>query len=153
MADHWFSAFLTLFRETFEGIPPGQNYTIFVQGKEGIFDVFDSVDAARASAKPNEDCASIFAHMNHARYYLSLWNASARGEEVEGDWAGSWKTQSGDEAAWAALARDFRSEYQEFIGHVQAMPATNEDKALGRLAQLAHAAFHLGAVRALMKVV
>jgi hypothetical protein len=36
-------AIIQLLHETFEGKPEGQDYTWFVEGREGIFDALDSV--------------------------------------------------------------------------------------------------------------
>src|SRR6476469_540968 len=94
-------AAVTLVREAFEGIPAGQDYTWFVQGKEGVFDALTSVDAEAASRRPSPTCASIAAHTNHLLYILRSANTCQGRPEPEGTWEDTWKKQTVTEAEWA----------------------------------------------------
>ncbi len=146
-------AFLDLFREAFDGIAPDAGGTWFVQGKEGLFDTFAAVNAVQASASPKPGMSSIAAHIVHARYYLSQSNAVARGERPTYDWEGSWAQQTVNESEWDALRDGLRFDYVEFCSHVRALDDPDPDVLGGVLANLAHASFHLGAVRQLIKLV
>jgi hypothetical protein len=144
---------ITLFREVFEGIPKGADGTWFVQGKEGIFDVLKTVDAERASRQATPESSSIGAHVRHLCYYLSFLNISARGESADADWAGSWSKQSFTPSEWADLAVELHKEYDDALRYLESRPEfKNQDNLTYALAQLAHAAFHLGALRALIKL-
>lgn len=143
----------TLFRETFEGRAEGQDGTWFVEGKEGIFDALDTLTAAQASFRPSDACSSIAAHMGHLRYYLSLGNADIRGEEVKPDWESSWCLQEVTEEEWRAIGEGVRAEYSDILAYLESKPVwPDKGWVTGALAQLAHSAYHLGAIRQLMKV-
>jgi hypothetical protein len=153
MATDFLPAIVELLKECFEGMPEGQNYTWFVQGKEGLFDAFESIDAARASIKPNPDCPSIAAHTYHIRFALRGANGDIRGEENEGTWESSWDKQSVTEEEWRDLIASVREEYAFFLGIMSNGPEILEgDAVIGSLAMLPHMAYHLGAIRQLMKV-
>ncbi|MCW5943348.1 MAG: hypothetical protein KIS66_14040 [Fimbriimonadaceae bacterium] len=151
--NHFRKAFVQLFREAFEGRPHGQDYTWFVEGKEGIFDALDSLTAEAASRKPSERCASIAAHAYHIRFALQAARAEILGEELSGDWESSWLKQSVTPTEWALLIGDIRAAYAFLIGQMEANSDwSNPDMVIGALAQLPHMAFHLGAIRQLMKL-
>ncbi len=143
-----------LFREVYEGKHIDKDYTLFVQGGKGIFNTLEQVTAEQASKKPSAECSSIFAHLNHARHYLSLFMAGVRGEEVDLDWDATWAKQTCTEEEWAHLAKDMRREYEETYEYIQNGDLSkDEDLPMYALGELAHAAFHLGAVRSIMKIV
>ncbi len=145
---------LFLFRECFEGRPEGQKYTWFVEGKEGIFDALESCGAESASIKLKPECASIAAHTFHIRYALRGANAYLGGPEQEGDWESSWAKQSVSEEEWNELKKDVRYQYEFFLNYFEQNPHIEEpDHAIGFLAQLPHMAFHLGAIRQLLRLV
>jgi hypothetical protein len=148
------AALATLFKEVFDGIPPGESGTWFVQGKEGIFDAVRSLTPEQASMKVEGQPSSIGAHAHHLTYYLSLFNADLREEKVDGDWPGSWKKQEFDEASWAEEARTMQSEF-EFAKawYESGQDFRDQERATYAAANLAHAAYHLGAIRALMPII
>lgn len=140
-----------LFEEAFEGMPAGQNYTWFVQGREAIFDAFEQTSAEKASKQIGE-ASTIAAHMYHIKFILELANAEAQGTEVEGDWEGSWKKQTVTEEEWGVLHIEVRRLYRSLLEAMENPPAVEERGAMnGFLALLPHVAYHLGAVRQLMK--
>ncbi len=145
---------LHLFRECFEGRPEGQEYTWFVEGREGIFDTLESTGAETASIKPSPECASIAAHTFHIRYALRGANAYLGGPPQEGDWESSWARQEVNEEEWEELKKDVRYQYEFFLNYFQQPPDfPSQDHALGFTAQLPHMAYHLGAIRQIMKIV
>ena len=146
-------SFLTLFRECFEAIPPGQDYTWFVQGREGVFDALDSVDAAQASRKPSAECSSIGAHLNHLLFALESMIAQIHGQEVQGTWESSWAKQEFSENEWETLRHDLRMAYEKVLAWLNRLPeAPGELEMTGVMAILPCSAYHLGAVRQLMKL-
>jgi hypothetical protein len=153
MATDFLPAIVELLKECFEGMPEGRNYTWFVQGKEGLFDAFDSIDAERASRKPNPDCPSIAAHTYHIRFALRGANCDIRGEENEGTWESSWDNQTVTREEWRDLVSSVRDEYAFLLGIMSNRPESPEgDGVIGSLAMLPHMAYHLGAIRQLMRV-
>lgn len=147
------SALVVLLRECFEGIPRGHKYTWFVEENEGIFDALASVDARRASTKPSPDCATFAAHAYHLRYILVAANSQFGGPKPVGSWNDSWKKQSVDEDDWAALIADIRSEYDRLLPRFSGMEPKKNSEYLGATALVPHCAFHLGAMRQIMRIV
>jgi len=143
----------TLLREAFEGIPSGQNYTWFVQGKEGLFDALSAASAEEASRQPNPGCPSIAAHANHILYILRSANTSQGQAEPEGTWEDTWKVQAVTDSEWASLVERIRCEYESFLAWFRGNEDWSGEFAIFEgLAPLPHVAYHLGAIRQLLKV-
>lgn len=143
-----------LLREAFEGMPAGQNYTWFVQGKEGLFDALSAVTAEEASRKPAAECASIAAHAYHILYILRCANAQAGGPEPEGSWEDTWKVQTASDSEWAGLIERIRGEYHRYVPWLESNSDWQGEHAFVEgLVPLPHIAFHLGAIRQLLKVI
>lgn len=154
MAPDFLGTILYLLRECFEGRPEGQDYTWFVEGKEGIFDALEVTSAEKASIKPSPTCASIAAHTYHIRYALRGANAYLGGPEQEGDWESSWTKQTVTQEEWDELKKDVRYQYDFFVNYFKGEPDfSDEGNLVGFTAQLPHMAFHLGAIRQIMKIV
>lgn len=147
-------ALVTLLKECFEGIPAGASGTWFVEGKEGIFDALATVTPEKASVKPADGSPTIAAHVYHVLFALQNGNSNIGRPAPEGTWESSWERQTVDEAEWERLKSVVRDEY-EFMMDFMALNEdwSNADMATGCLGQLAHMGYHLGAIRALMKVV
>lgn len=143
-------AVLTLLDELFLGMPKGQRYTWVVEGREAILPTLESLTAEEASVRI-EGRPSIGAHAVHAAYYLETFNRRANGESFRADWEGSWAVQSFDNASWVAAQANVRQQYLT-AREILAAGAIGEDERhdLGALTNIAHAAFHLGAIRALV---
>lgn len=142
-----------LFREAFEGKAEDKDYTWFVQGREGLFEALDQCDATVASERPGPTCSTIGAHFNHVRYALWLGNAYARGESPKGEWEASWAKQSFSPEEWSKLRADVRAEYDEMLRWYEANVDFSDPETLtGSVAQVAHMAYHLGAIRQLLKI-
>jgi len=147
-------AAVQLFREAFEGMPANQNYTWFVEGKEGIFDAFSSVSAEVASRKPSASCATIAAHAYHILFLLRCANMCLGRPAPEGTWESSSDKQAVTEAEWTELVARIHEEYELYVGWFsQNEDWTHEAGVTPVLAPLPHAAFHLGAIRQILRVV
>lgn len=155
MQPNFLGAIIQLLHECFEGRPDGQEYTWFVEGKEGIFDALETVDAEKASIKPSAACASIAAHAFHIRYALRGANAYLGGPPQEGDWESSWAKQTVSETEWEELKKDIYHQYSFFVDYFskETVDFPDEQAVIGFTAQLPHMAFHLGAIRQIMKIV
>ena len=143
-----------LFRETFEGMAEGASGTFFLEGRESLITSCREITALQASTRVNHQRATLGAHVFHATYYLSLFNAMIRGEEVQGDWEGSWKRQAFSDEEWEDVAADLEAEYRSAKRFFDRQEEVS-DKWLfaDMVANIAHAAFHVGAIRALMPIV
>lgn len=143
-----------LWREVFEGVTPGESGTWFVQGSEAILPSLEGLSPEQASALLPGQRATVGAHARHLGYYLELFNANNRGEQPKTDWEGSWAVQTFNEEEWSALLRHLRAEYVVGAGYYQrGVDQADAIATTYALSNLAHAAFHLGAIRALMPLV
>lgn len=149
----WQKAAAHLFREAFEGRPDDQPYTWFVQEKEGIFDALNSVDAEGASERPDHRSPTIAAHAYHLLYILRGANVFQGRPAPEGDWASTWAVQEVSPAEWRRLKERILEEYLLLAPFLETAPTDVENGVIGLLAQLPHVAYHLGAMRALLRVV
>jgi hypothetical protein len=89
-------ACVEIIRECFEGVAPGAKGTWFVQSNEAIFNSLDALTPAMASLRVPNQRSTIGAHAFHLCYYLQLFNANNRGEDLKADWPGSWQVQEFD---------------------------------------------------------
>ena len=145
----WKESWLELFRETFEGVAPGANGTYYVQGKEALIPILNGLTAEQASHR-TEKTNSVAAHARHTAYYVSLMNKLNRGEEVVPDWEGSWTVQEVTKDQWDAIRKDLKDQFTELHGAMKTgFENLDDESRTYALAQLAHAAFHLGSIRQL----
>lgn len=144
-----------LLDETFAG-PPGRSswYTESHPGA-GLFGTLDAVPAGVASTPPGPGRATIAAHVEHLRFSLDLANRALRGEDPypTADWKASWAVQQVDDAAWQRLRASLRDEYLALREALQSPGAwAEDDEALtGVLAAICHGAYHLGAIRQMIR--
>lgn len=143
-----------LFRETFEGLADGATGTFYLEGREALLPSAREISPLVASTRVNFQRATIGAHVVHATYYLSLFNAMVRGEDVKGDWEGSWKRQAFSDDEWKDVTTDLEAEYRaakKFFDRQEEV--TDKWLFADMVANIAHAGFHVGAIRALLPIV
>lgn len=138
------------FKEVFEGTAPGADGTWFVQGGEALEETLSALSAEEASIKPTPGMSSIAAHVLHMTHYLQMSNANGRGQEFAADWQGSWRKQTVSADEWREAVDNLRVQKQLLLNLMsQEDIAENDDAVFGAIANIAHAAFHLGAIRQL----
>lgn len=117
----------------------------------GMLSTLDKISAAAASRPLTKgDGATAAAHVRHLRYALHLANKAVKGQNPyrDADWTDSWAVTVVDEAAWKELKEGLRAEYEALAATV-ADPAvlSSEKRVLGMIGNVAHVAWHLGALR------
>ncbi len=140
----------TLLSELVDGSPDPRVGTYMLnRGDVGLLASLARLSSASASATPGGG-ASIAAHVDHLRYWLSLLNRWAAGEVTawqRADSSASWKKPVVSEAEW----RDLRDELRrEATASTEALRTTRpvSDSELGWIAgSVAHLAYHMGAIR------
>lgn len=148
-------AFVILLRECFEGIRPGASGTWFVEKHEGLLDALHTISAEQASHRIDPGSPTIAAHAYHILYTLQGLTTFLGRPAPEGTWEDSWKKQSATSPEWAELGRAIEVEYRVFLNWLDGNPDWGDepDNRTGGLAILPHMAYHLGAIRALMRLV
>ena len=148
---------LEILREAFEGGRPGEG-TGFVESTKkdgsrnsGVFATLDELTAAQAS-KPTALGTSVAAHAAHVAYHLEVTVRWMRGDRGPFDWAGSFEPGAVDDAEWAATRTRVRTAYDGLATEAAGMAEWDEDAAGSVAASVAHAAYHLGAIRQIAKL-
>jgi hypothetical protein len=113
----------------------------------GVFGTLDRLPAAAASTPPGPGRPTVAAHAEHLRFSLDVSNHWLRGTPVKADWPASWAVQAVDEAEWLRLRERLRDEYAQFLELIDARPEVDEELLAGIVGTVAHAAYHLGALR------
>jgi hypothetical protein len=143
---------LGLITEAYDGpSDPGATWFADNEAGSGLLGTLERLDAAGASAPLGPaDASSAAAHAGHMLFSLNLANRALRGENVHATavWSDSWKSVKVDEAGWKALLAGLRAEYDSLLAAIKAgLPWQDEMAMTGIFGQLAHGAWHLGAIR------
>ena len=158
-------ALIDQYRETFEGeVRPGVCWVVDGPPASALFGTLDALAAEQAFASPAPGGRSVAAHVAHLRFALDLTHARMLGDDPAPDWASSFElppaTKDSPAArgvAWDALRRELRRAYGAVLEVVQARrdnPAQDWPPILlaGLAAITAHNAYHLGAIRQIVRV-
>ena len=149
---------LDVLREACEGGKPGEG-TAFLDGTKadgsgnhGLFATLAGLTAAQAS-DPTPLGLSVAAHASHTAFHMESGVRWVLGDRTPADWPGSFEPRVVDEAGWEALRSRVRAAYDGVVSLARGNPAWDEDSAGGLASFLAHAAYHLGAIRQTVKLV
>jgi hypothetical protein len=137
----------TVFAELVDGAPTTGGY-VLNRGDAGLLRSLDKLDAAAAS-RVTAGGSSIAAHVDHVRYGLSLLNRWTAGENpwAEADWALSWRKTLVSETEWQQLRADIRDEARRWAIAIGRARDVDELELNGVVGSIAHAAYHIGAIR------
>lgn len=138
---------MALLEETFEG--PGGN--AYLDKGAGLFPTLDGLTAQEASHPPYAGGQTIAGHCAHLAYYVRVNHDSMIGREPRFDWPSSWRPQQVADREWNELKERVRREYQALIGTLNGFDTWSEQQAGETMAILAHTAYHLGAIRHVVK--
>lgn len=143
------SSLTTLFSELVYGAPLSAAYMLN-RGDPGLLRSLDRISAAAASAA-SPGGASVAAHVDHLRYGLSLRNQEAAGVRAyeNADWTVSWRKVSVTDAEWLALRQQLRAEAEEWLAALAVPREIDEPELNDVIGNIAHLAYHLGAIRQL----
>jgi hypothetical protein len=136
---------LAVLREAFEGPPGGGSYFTDSGPEAGWFGTLARVTAEQASRPWGG--STIAAHTHHMAFSVEASTAWILGERKSLDWDESWSVKTVDAAAWSRLQEELRRGYERLRDAIQAHASDGEDAVGGAVGVVAHAAYHLGAVR------
>jgi DinB family protein len=140
-------ATLTLLRETFEGPSGPSTYYIDNDPSAGFLATLGGLSAADASKPFGKAGASIAGHAHHAAFHLEMSGAWLRGDRAPRDWNRSWSVTAVDEPAWAALRESLRDRFEQLARAIEEQAPADDESLATTIAAIAHAAYHLGAIR------
>ncbi|HET7460304.1 MAG TPA: hypothetical protein VFJ82_03615 [Longimicrobium sp.] len=138
----------TVLAEAYEG-PPDPSGTWFVNNAAdaGFFPTLDALSAEEASRAAGAGRSTVAAHAGHIRFGLEVSRRWVTGDRGPFDWHQSWAVSTVDDAAWAELRAGLRQEYAAFRRAIDDVREWDESRFAGVVGNLAHAAYHLGAVK------
>lgn len=138
-----------LFRETFEGSPP--KGSIYLDRGVGVFNTIANLDAETASRSIAG--ASIAAHTEHLRYYLEVLSNFLQGIVQGADWNKGWRIRAVTEEEWKEIKKNLRQTYSSVDRVFKHTKSWDQDKITEAMAIVVHTAYHLGAIRQIVKTV
>jgi hypothetical protein len=147
-AAHFVESAAYLLRETFEGSPEGRPSAYLDRGV-GIFATLDGISAGQASAAFGS--TTIAAQTEHAKFYLDRLCEFINGRTDKVNWEDSWLIETVTDAEWDALRETVRRSYESTLRCLAAVESWDEMKIGIAMGLVAHTAYHLGAIRQIMK--
>jgi len=142
-----------LLKETLFRADTGECYVINPE-EPGFVDTLKSLSAAKASKPPHAGRKPVVSHANHVLYGLGLMARAVDGDMHafdNTDWSVAWKLETVTDAEW----RDLVGRLEKTAAHiVEAGPNIKEWNPImltGMFAVAAHTAYHLGAVRQILR--
>lgn len=139
----WQDALLGAMNEAFDALE-GQAWY------EGLLPTLEHLNADMASRTSAAGRSSIAAHCEHLRYVLEVMNAWTRGERPEIDWAQSWQHVTVTPAGWDALRTAIRDEGNRLEVALRERSEWTQRFAQLAINNVAHIAYHVGAIRQLL---
>ena len=123
----------------------GSSQVWFSDRNTGLFLILQNLTAEVASSN------GIAAHAEHLRWSLEGVNAMMRGERPSMDWKQSWTVKAVTELEWQEILGGLKLEYQTLQTNMPPNPDLNDKMFVtSGVALVAHAAYHLGAIRQMM---
>ena len=146
--DDFTGALLVLFKEAFEGLSAREG-NVFLDGGIGFFTTLGKIDAQQASREINAN--TIAAHSEHARFYLELLNNYLNKDYRVMDFKQSWRIQSVSEDEWESLRENLAQIYRQIEETFRRNEEWTLDSITVAMGIIAHSAYHLGAIRQMLK--
>jgi len=133
--------------EAFEGPPGPWTYFTDASPGTGLFATIRGLSAVQASERGGPGHTTIAGHIHHVSSSIVLSTRALRGEQTSRDRGRSWTVTTVDDAGWADLQARLRREYESLFVAVETHAVWDEDALGVALGAIAHAAYHLGAIR------
>ena len=146
--DAFLKSILYLFRETFEGSP--ETGSAYLDKGVGVLNSLDQLSAAEVSREFGS--TTIAAHSEHAKFYLDRLCEFMKGRTEKVNWEDSWLIETVNETEWNYLRVAVRKSYENTLLTFAEIEDWNEDTLGEAIGIVAHTAYHLGAIRQMMKL-
>ena len=142
------TALSILLRETFEGMPTKEEL-IFTAHNTGIFATLGGLSAEQASTEINGN--TIAAHSEHARFYMELLDNYLNRDRRVIDFKQSWNVKTVRADEWDELREKFAKLYGKTAETLKTNDVWGLDTVTVAMGIVAHTAYHLGAIRQMIK--
>ena len=150
MAEPLLDQVLELVRETFEGALPGQG-TQYLDHDSGIRATLGGITAEQASRRV-DGRPSIAAHARHMNFHLRVTSEWILGDHSRRDWIGSFEPQTVTKEEWEGVKRDLEASRVDLERALRSLTPEKFVEEGGGMGAIAHLAYHLGAIRQLMRL-
>ena len=148
--EHFVKSIAYILRETFEGSPEGQGSAYLDRGV-GIFITLDNLSAEQVSREVNG--TTVAAQTEHAKFYLDRLCEFMNGRTEAVNWEQSWLIETVNEEEWNHLRDGVRKSYENALHCFAEIEAWGEDNTGEAIAIIAHTAYHLSAIRQILKLI
>ena len=139
-----------LLEETFES-PARPAGNAYLDRSAGWFPTLDGLTAEQASRSLVAGGTTIAGHVEHARFYLEVMLRYAAGTAEQVDWDESWRAREVTEERWRELKDAFAESCKRLEAELAEVDSWGDHEVGAAMAALMHSAYHLGAVRQLMR--
>ena len=128
---------------------------IYLDGKTSLMESLAVISSEEASRPITDEGTSIAGQAEHIRFYLRVLNSYMDGTLTEKiDWSKSWQVKTVTESEWTTLKKLLEDDYNDLRSKLAEITDWNDEKRLGgALAIITHTAYHLGAIRQIMRIV
>jgi hypothetical protein len=140
---------LYLLTETFES--PIKDGNAYLDRGTGVFMTLAAVSAEDASRPAFPGATTVAAQTEHLRFYLVALEGFITGAHTSVNWKESWRLTRVTPEQWDALRAELRRSYDHTVTLIEGFNRWDEDELGGTLSMLVHSAYHLGALRQLLK--
>lgn len=146
--DAFLKSILYILRETFEGsLETGSAY---LDRGVGILNTIEKLSATEVSREVAS--MTIAAQTEHAKFYLDRLCEFMTGRTEKVNWEQSWLIETVNETEWNHLRDGMRKSYENVLQTFGKIEDWNEDRIGEAVGIVAHTAYHLGAIRQIMKL-
>ncbi len=127
---------------------------ILNRGEPGFVETLKTLSAEAASTPPGPGRKPAVSHANHVLYGLTLMNRAVSGDAhaFEGaDWNAAWQLERVTAAEWSQLLGELEAAARQLVETAPKHREWNQVMLTGVFAGAAHTAYHLGALRQILK--
>jgi hypothetical protein len=138
---------LGVLKEALDGPADGWSYFSDAQPDAGLLGSVTTLTPAQASHPVGPSGTSIAAHLHHLAFSLAASAAWIRGDHSSVNWSESWRVHTVTAAEWTALQERTRTTGAELHQAIEQHALATEENFGGSVGALAHAVYHLAAIR------
>lgn len=142
---------LALLIETFES--PRKPSSAYLDQNTGLFDTLNKLSVEQAAKPVTEGGTSIAGQVKHIKFYIDVLEQIMDGHNVEADWQGNWQVGEVTPEVWDALKADLKTSYERLSQRLNTTSIWGDEEVGDSIAILVHTAYHLGALRQIVRVV
>ena len=148
--DDFTLSFFALLEETFEKVPEEGGF--YLNKDTDLLTTIEGLSAENASSSIGDNEATVASHVEHMRFYMTILKGFISQDSTDVvDWKESWQIKKVNEKEWKKLKKTVWEEYNELKETLKGFEGWDGKIIGGALAVVTHSAYHLGAIRQILK--